>query len=414
MAVIKPFKGIRPTRDKAHLVASRAVNTYKPRLLNAKLEENPYTFLHVILPEHGQKATTKPNTTERFKLVKKQFQHFVKQGILIEDKKPCLYLYRQVKGSNVYMGIIGGSGVEDYNKGVICIHEQTLTKREEVFRNYLDVCGFNAEPVLLAYENISAIDKLCKKISSTRPEFEFTTSDKITHCLWVIDKKTELEIIQSNFKKLPAVYIADGHHRSSSSALLAAERKKKNKKHTGTEMYNFCMSLFMPVDQMRIYEFNRLVKSVNGMSDADIISKLKERFSVTALTSNKKPAARHIIHMFLSGKWYKLEPNKGLFNPKHPVESLDAQIVTDHILGPVFGITDLKTDPRVGFAGGHLGASYLENQINNKKSAVAFALYPVSFKELKAVADNKLIMPPKSTWVEPKLRSGLVIQNLEE
>lgn len=412
MSVIQPFKGIRPTRDKVALVASRAVNTYKQRLLNAKLEENPYTFLHVILPEHGQKATTKPNSRERFKLVKKVFQQFVKKGILQQEKSDALYLYRQIKGENVYMGLIGGASVEEYDNGKVKIHEQTLTKRVEVFTEYLDVCGFNAEPVLLAYDNIKSVDQICAKIAATRPEYEFTTSDTVTHHLWVISDKKELKVITEAFAKLPAVYIADGHHRSSSSSLLAKRRNKKGK-NDKKAMHNFCMSLFMPASQMRIYEFNRLVKNTGGMSTKQIVDKLSDGFDVTLLSGkNKQPGSRHIIHMYTDGKWYKLAPKKGLFNKQHPVESLAPQIVTDHILTPVFGIKDLKTDPRIAFAGGHLGTDYLEEQVNKKNAAVAFALYPVSFEELKRVADEHCIMPPKSTWVEPKLRSGLVIQDL--
>jgi len=280
MAVIRPFKAIRPTRDKAHLVASRSVNLYKQRILNAKLEENPYTFMHVILPEFGSKITTKPNTTERFKLVKKNFEAFRKKGIFIQDKNDCLYIYRQLKDGYSYTGIIAGAAVDDYLNGVIKIHEQTLTKREEIFKNYLDVCGFNAEPVLLSYSDNNTVDKVLKRYTAERSEYEFTTADGVTHFLWIVAEKKDIAIICKAFEKIPAVYIADGHHRSASSALLAKDRRSKLKKYSGKEMFNYCMAFFISESQLNIYDFNRVVKDLNGLSAKEFLDQLREKFDV--------------------------------------------------------------------------------------------------------------------------------------
>lgn len=411
MAVIHPFKAIRPVRDKVQLVASRAVNTYKPRILSAKLEENPFTFLHIILPEYGKKQTTKPNTPERFKLVKKKYDSFCKNGVLTQDKKESFYIYRQLKSGNSYTGIIAGASVDDYNNSVVKVHEQTLTKREEVFKSYLDTCGFNAEPVLLSYAGNKMVDSVITKYTRQRAEYEFTTADEVSHFLWVVTEKKDVSGIVNAFKKINAVYIADGHHRFSSSTLLAAERKKKNKKHTGKEMYNYCMAYFISEDQLKIYDFNRIAKDLNGLTNEQFLEKLKEKFEVENKgEKNYKPKKKHNFSMYLDGSWYSLTVKKGIFDPKHPVSSLDAQILSDHILSPVLGIHDLKTDNRIQFIGGLKGMEGLKRSVDEFKMKVAFGLYPVTIDQLKKVADTRNIMPPKTTWIEPKLRSGLIIQ----
>lgn len=414
MAIIKPFKGIRPTRDKAHLVASRSVHLYKPRILNAKLEENPFTFMHVILPEFGQKAKTKPNSTERFRLVKKSFDAFRKKGVFVQDKKECLYLYRQLKDQFSYTGIVAGASVDDYLNGVIKIHEQTLTRREEVFKNYLDVCGFNAEPVLLSYKDNRHVDSVIKRYTKTRAEYEFTTADGVTHLLWVIENKKDIEQVVKAFQKIPAVYIADGHHRSASSALLAKERRKKKKNYSGKEMFNYCMAFFISESQLNIYDFNRVVKDLNGLSSDQLLTKIREKFDV--IGKGKKvfrPIRLHNFSMYLEGEWYSLTAKKGSFDPKNPVGNLDAQILTENILSPILGIHDLKTDSRIEFVGGLRGMEALQQKVDEGKMKVAFGLYPVKVDQLKLIADTNNIMPPKTTWIEPKLRSGLVIQSLD-
>lgn len=414
MAVIKPFKGIRPTRDKAHLVASRSVNLYKPRILNAKLEENPYTFMHVILPEFGTKATTKPNTSERFKLVRKSFENFQKRGIFLQDKNDCLYIYRQLKDGFTYTGIIAGASVDDYLNGVIKIHEQTLTKREEIFKNYLDICGFNAEPVLLSYQDDATVESVLGRYTSTRAEYEFATTDGVIHLLWVIDKKKDIDTVVKAFSKIPAIYIADGHHRSASSALLAVERRKKKKNYTGNEMFNYCMAFFISESQLNIYDFNRVVKDLNGLSNQQFLQRLKENFDVESKGKKcYRPKKLHNFSMYLNGEWYSLTAKKGSFNSKHPVGNLDAQILTDTILSPILGIHDLKTDSRIEFVGGLRGMEGLQQKVDEGKMKVAFGLFPVKVGQLKEIADTNNIMPPKTTWIEPKLRSGLVIQSLD-
>ncbi len=415
MAVLQPFRGIRPSRDKAHLVASRSVHLYKTRILNAKLEENPFTFLHVILPESGRKASTRPNTTERFRLVRQRFEEFMKKGVFIQDEEECLYLYRQVKDGHSYTGLIAGASVNDYLSGVIRIHEQTLTKREEVFKNYLDTCGFNAEPVLLSYPSQPEIEAVLARYTAQRSEYEFATTDGIGHYLWVIHDRSDIRILTESFARIPAVYIADGHHRSSSSALLALKKRAEKPEHTGHEMFNYCMAFFIAEDQLHIYDFNRVVKDLKGMSAEEFLTQLREKFEIEAFgTAQYRPRQRHEFGMYLEKAWYRLTPKTGLIDEAHPVKSLDAQILCDFILSPLLGIHDPKTDPRIGFISGPLGMDGLQRQVDEGRMKVAFALYPVSVDELKQVADAGEIMPPKTTWIEPKLRSGLVIQSLSE
>lgn len=414
MPVIQPIKGIRPTRDKVQLVASRAVNTYVNRLLKAKMEENPYTFLHIILPEFGKKATTKPNTIGRFKLVRKKFEEFRKKGILLQDEKESIYIYRQVRKGHAFTGLIAGASVADYNNGKIKIHEQTLRKRQEIFTDYLDTCEFNAEPVLLSYKENAEVEKVIASYTATRAEYEFTTSDTITHYLWIIDKAKDINLIQKAFSNIDAVYIADGHHRSASSAGLYARRKSRLKKVTGNEMFNFCLSYFIPDTQMKILEFNRLVKDTGKLTVEDILKKVEKYFTVKP-TAEKiaQPARAGQMGMYLAGKWYLLTANATLKKGKNAADQLDASLLTAYILDPVFGIKDLTSDQRIEFAGGNLGAQFLQKKVDRGEARIAFYLYPVSFRELKAVADQHLIMPPKSTYILPKMRSGLIIQSLK-
>jgi uncharacterized protein (DUF1015 family) len=412
MAVIKPIQGVRPVRDKAHLVVSRALYTYKKHFLQAKMEENPFTFLHVIQPEQEENATTKPYSLERFKLVGKKYNDFKKEKILVKDTKPAFYIYCQLKNKDRYIGIIGGSSVDDYNKGLIKIHEQTITKREEVFTQYLEVCGFNAEPVLLTYNDSPAIEKIIEKYAKQRAEYEFTTSDRITHLLWPVFDSSDIQKIIAAFKKVPSVYIADGHHRSSSSALLAAKVNRKGKKEG---MHNYCLAFFVAKSHLHIYDFNRLVRELNGFSVKEFLKKISPYFDISSVDlKNAKPAKKHHFSFYCEGKWYLLKLKKGLIKTKDPLSNLDALILNQFILEPVLNIKDLKTDNRISFMGGQKGMPGLQALVDSGKYKAAFALYPVKGEELMHIADAGQIMPPKSTYIEPKLRSGLIIQELFE
>ncbi|HLP14100.1 MAG TPA: DUF1015 domain-containing protein [Flavobacteriales bacterium] len=413
MPIIQPIKAIRPVRDKVALVASRAVNTYIPRLLNAKLEENPFTFLQVILPEHGKKAQTKPNTVERFKLVKKKFDQFCKEGILIQEKSPCIYIYRQIRKGRSYTGLIAGAAVSDYNNGIIKVHEQTLKKRQEIFTDYLETCEFNAEPVLLSYKENKTVESVIAAYTKHRAEYEFTTADRISHYVWIIDKPADIKKVQKAFSEMEALYIADGHHRSASSAGLL-ERKKAKKKVKGDELFNYCLSFFLSDSQLRILEFNRLVKDTGKLTYPQILHALGKNYTVKEVGKKvAKPTKAGQMGMYMDGKWYLLTINPELRKNKNAAQKLDASLLTTYILDPIFHIKDLTKDSRIDFAGGNMGPEHLERKVNKGEAVIAFYLYPVSFNELKEVSDKNLIMPPKSTYILPKMRSGLIVQPLD-
>lgn len=410
MAKVTPFKAIRPVRDKAHLVASRPYYTYSKNVLQAKLETNPYSFIHIINPEFDKDDRTEANSNERFQNVRAKFESFIDQGTLFQDEKDAYYVYRQSNETTTYTGIIAGASVDDYNNGVIKIHEQTLTAREEVFKRYLDICEFNAEPVLLTYEDNSIIREVMQKHISTRAEYEFTTTDLLKHELWIIDDKVDISIIQSEFEKMDAIYIADGHHRSASSTLLANERKSNNSEHSGDETYNAFMAFFIPQKSLDIFDFNRLVKEIN-LTEDELISKIEKKFKVERVGLDYKPEHLHEFTLHTKSSCYKLGLKQALDNPS-PVEKLDAHILSAEILEPILGIEDLKTDDRVYFREGIKGVEGLRNEIELGNAQIAFGLFPVSVEQLKEIADTNSIMPPKSTWIEPKMRSGMTIYKL--
>jgi uncharacterized protein (DUF1015 family) len=408
MAEIHPFKAVRPTRDKAHLVATRPLASYKKHILKAKLEDNPYTFLHIIHPEVDKTTKTKPNSPQRFQAVKKRFETFLKDGILFQDKTPSIYIYRQTKGAHAFTGVIAGASIAEYNNNLIKKHEATLTSREEMFTNYLDIVGFNAEPVLLSHEPSDEIEAFLDQSTNVRPEYEFSTVDYVKHELWVLDSQ-QTATIQQLFEKIPALYIADGHHRSASSARLAD--KLVDSPFTNPR---FFLSFLIDERRMRILEFNRLVKTLNGYTTDSFLDKLSESFDVKLLSEGRNPLCEHELTCYLKGTWYSLTCKAQICSSKDPVASLDAQILTDAILSPILGITDLKTDQNISFVSGAEGLKAVVSAVDKGLAEVGFVLFPIRMEQVKAVADHQLIMPPKSTWVEPKIRSGLTIYNINE
>ncbi len=415
MATVLPFRALRPVNDKVHLVASRSVDGYSPGELRDKLAGNPYTFLHVINPDYEDGIRTRPGSRERLAKVKRRFKSFVRERVFRQDERPAYYIYRQVKGDIEYLGIIACTSIDDYLNGVIKIHEQTITQREEKLKEYLEVCEFNAEPVLFCYPNDSELDRLIATVAESAPQYDFTTTDRVRHTLWVVDDKERTGFIAKRFSGIPSIYIADGHHRSASSALLGTIRRKAAKHSTGKEAYNFYLGVFFAESQLRIYDYNRLVKDMNWLSTSELIEKLKDKFDVHERDELVfRPTRKHEISMYTAGKWYSLSAREGTYNSNDPVGSLDASILTTHILSPLFGIHDLKIDKRIAFVPGIKGPEALKKNVDEGKAEVAFGLYPVTLEHLKWIADTNNIMPPKSTWVEPKMRSGLVIYSFED
>ncbi|MDI1355498.1 MAG: DUF1015 family protein [bacterium] len=415
MATVLPFKAIRPAKDKVHLVPSRSVEGYNAVEIKEKLLGNPYTFLHVINPDFDDGVKTLPGSQERLTKVKKNFKQFLKEEILMHDEKAAYYIYRQIKSGMEYIGIIACTSIDDYMNGIIKVHEQTITQREEKLREYLEVCEFNAEPVLFCYPHDETLEAVITSISQTQPEYDFSTTDRAHHTLWVVNDDILVNIIRRRFESIPAVYIADGHHRSASSTLLGNERRKLQKVTTGKEAFNYYLGVFFDEAHLKIYDYNRLVQDMNGLTEAELLTKLRLKFNVSEVKQEIfKPEKKHELSMYVAGKWYSLLAKEGTYNSADPVGSLDASILTEHVLSPLFNIHDLKTDKRMGFVPGVKGAEELKKKVDEGKAAVAFGLYAVTMEQLRWIADTNNIMPPKSTWVEPKMRSGLVIYSFEE
>lgn len=415
MAVVLPFRAIRPVADKVHLVASRSVDTYETSELREKLKGNPFTFLHVINPDFEDGKRTRPGSKERLQKVKRRFNGFCSEGVYQHDDLAAYYIYRQIKDGHSYLGIIACASIDDYLNGVIKKHEQTITQREEKLKEYLEVCEFNAEPVLFCYPNDAEIDRLLAKKITERPEFDFTTTDRVRHSLWVLNDPNSTELVAQRFAQIPSIYIADGHHRTASSALLGVRRRENQKNYSGKEPFNFFLGVFFSETQLKIYDYNRVVKDMNGLSVDELLQKLRAKFEVKKINTDiYRPARKHELSMYAGGCWYSLEALQGTYNSNDPVGSLDASILTEHILSPLFDIHDLKIDKRIGFIPGVKGPAALKKEVDEGRAEVAFGLYPVTMQHLKWISDTDNIMPPKSTWVEPKMRSGLVIYSFQD
>ena len=399
MVKVRPFKAIRPTRDKAHLFATRSYLTYSKETLKEKLEHNPYTFLHIINPEYKKKDRKKG--FEKFKLVKQKFEEFEKSGILKKEEKKIFYLYR-----HVFDGIIAACSVDDYINGIIKGHEHTITKREQMFTNYLNTTCFNADPVLLSYKGENRINDVIKSVSRTRAEYNFRTTNKVQHQLWLIDTQEDINLICKSFENIEKIYIADGHHRTASSALLA---KKRNAKKDANS--NYFMSFLIAENQLNIINFNRLIKNINALSVTEFIEQIKNTYTVveSSFTEGKE---KNEIGMYLDGKYYLLKAKKGSYR-NDCVNRLDPAILFNNILSPILGIKDEKTDKNISFVAGNTPMEKIKESVDSGEFAVAFILKPIPIKTLKEVADKGKIMPPKSTYIEPKLRSGLTIYPID-
>lgn len=402
MVIVRPFKAIRPARDKAHLVASRSYLTYSEETIKEKLDHNPYTFLHIINPDY--KTGKKASGVTKFQLIKKKFEQFITDDILRKDTKDAFYIYQKKNDINTFTGIIGSSLVKDYLDKRIKKHEQTLTKREKVFRDYLDTTGFNADPVLLSHKPNSEIKDIIQKYTSIRSEYEFTTTNKSLHKLWVVDNPSDMRTITNAFEKIEHLYIADGHHRCASSALLS---KSKN-----TESSSYFMSYLIDETQLNILNFNRLIKHLNGLKTNEILEKIREKYTIKEKKESLySPKLENEISMYLDGIWYSLISKEKHYNSI--TDSLDPSILSKNILKPILNIIDERTDKNISFLDGKIALSDIKAKVDTGEYKIAFILKPITMDAIKKVADNNETMPPKSTYVEPKLRSGLTIYPIE-
>ncbi|NQY06667.1 MAG: DUF1015 domain-containing protein [Flavobacteriaceae bacterium] len=408
MAIVKPFKAVRPTRDKANLVVSRSYHVYTSKELEARLAYNPYSFLHILNP--GYKYQQEISGEKRFKMVRNRYDEFKDEKFFITETQPAFYLYKKVTRDHTFYGIVGATSVEDYKNNVIKKHEDTIAHKEVLFKEYLKTVGFNAEPVLLTYQDNDTLENLYKEIMSIRPEYEFSTTDKVSHYLWYIHDEEKIKTIQEEFAKMSELYIADGHHRSASSYRLAEDYKNENAKHTGEEDYNFCMSFLIPESNLKIFEFYRLIKDLNGISKEDFLLQLDEVFRIENRgVQQYKPSKKHHFSMYLDGEFYSLYLRKSLYDFKNALDELDAQILYNLVLKPLLGIDDLRNNERIDYFPGTKDAIALKEKMENEEFVMAFGMVPINIQEMKNIANEGLKMPPKSTYIEPKLRSGLTI-----
>ena len=409
MAIVKPFKAVRATRDKVAMVSSKPYEIYTPEMRNAKLAFNPFTFLHVINP--GYKYQKQNIFGElRFKLVHNRYLEFKEDKIFTQDKIPAFYIYQKNTTTKSFCGIIAATSVADYHNKVIKKHEGTLKKRELLFENYLKNTGFNAEPVLLTYPDNEEIDSIIKKYKVQRPEYEFSTTDKDTHVLWVVNDAIDIEKIATAFKEIDTLYIADGHHRSTSSCLLAERLAKENPKHTGAEDYNFFMSYLLPESELSIFEFNRFITDLNGLTPNEFLIELDTFFRIENRRQELyKPKEKHHFSMYLNGEFFTLQLKNGVYNYSDALSKLDTEILYRTILQPILGIEDLQHNNRIGYTNNKLDMLSLKSNVDNGTFKVGFGMLPITIEEMKEIADAKLIMPPKTSYIEPKLRSGLTM-----
>ncbi|MBD1261255.1 DUF1015 domain-containing protein [Maribacter polysiphoniae] len=408
MAVIKPFKAVRPTKDKVAHVTSRSYQEYSEEELEATLRFNPFSFLHIINP--GYKFSKEVSGEERFKLVHNRYLEFLEDNIFLKDSKDSFYIYQIEKNNFKTCGFFCATSVQDYRDDIIKKHEDTLSQREQLFAKYLNTVGFNAEPVLITYSDNDSIQVLIDLEKQKKPEYFFTTPDKIKHSLWVVSNTDSIQKLICEFKKIDSLYIADGHHRSASSNVLARMSKDRNPNHTGKEPYNYFMSYLIPESEIRIYEFNRMVRDLNGLTKEEFLIRLDAFFRMENKGSVLyKPSKKHHFSMYLDGDFYSLFLRKKVYGFTDTLSQLDTQILYKTILEPILGIKDLRNDERIHYGCGKHNVIQMKDDIDNGKFQVGFGLVPLKINELKAIADAGLVMPPKSTYIEPKLRSGMAI-----
>ncbi|WP_338730852.1 DUF1015 domain-containing protein [Mangrovimonas cancribranchiae] len=409
MAKIKPFKAVRPTRDKVSLVAARSYQSYTKDQREARLRDNPFSFLHIVNP--GYRFDKEVSGKARYGLVKNRYLEFKEEQIFIQDSLPSYYVYRIVnRDGDEFNGIVAAASAEDYENDVIKKHEDTLAFKEIVFKDYLKTVGFNAEPVLLTYPDNHIIDTIISKVQQERAEFEFTTTYRDTHYLWLVNDTKMVNTIQQEFENIPTIYIADGHHRSASSYLLYKDLKGSNPNHTGEEGYNFFMSYLIPESDLKIYEFNRLVKDLNGLSKEEFLIKLDECYRIENRGKNPyKPSKPHHFSMYLDGEFYSLYLRKSQYTFETSLDALDAQLLYKTILKPILSIHDLRNDERILYSHGKNDIVKMVNKVDSKTYKVGFGMVPATVEQVKQIATDGLKMPPKSTYVLPKLRSGVTI-----
>ncbi len=413
MATLRPFKAYRPRRDIAARLASKPYDVLNSEEARAEAKDNPSSFLHVGKPEIDLDPGINLYDPRVYAKAKENLDAFVAQGALVADREPMLYLYAQTMGGHTQYGIVGCVSVEEYLNDTIKKHELTRRDKEDDRTMHVKVTNAHSGPIFLTYRSDAAIDSIVDGIRRRPPEYDFVADDGIRHQVWLIPDTKEIGALVARFAAIPSLYVADGHHRSASAARVGKERAQANPGHTGREEYNYFLAVLFPHDQLRIMDYNRLVKDLNGMDAKSFLASLSGNFTVEPAPGEAKPRKKGEYGLYLEGKWYYLNANPSLLANPDPVGVLDVSILQNNLLNPILGIADPRTDKRIDFVGGIRGLKELERRVNSGEMKAAFALFPTSIQELLSIADAGKTMPPKSTWFEPKLRDGLLVHFLD-
>ncbi len=408
MPLIRPFPGVRPLPEKAAEVAAPPYDVLDSNEARERAAGKPWSFLHISKPEIDLPPGTDPYDAAVYAKGKENFDRMLKEGVLKQDSAPCYYLYRLVMGDHQQTGLVAAASVADYDTNRIRKHEFTRPDKEDDRVRQVDALNAQTGPVFLTYKHNAAIDELAARAAASAPEIDIVADTGVRHSLWVLRDAAQIDLITRTFDAMDCLYIADGHHRSAAASRVAAARKAANPRHTGDEAYNYFLSVIFPDNQMQILDYNRVLKDLHGSSPEQFLDKLHNAFTVEKVAGQCKPGKAGEFGMYLRRQWYRLTIKPELIPRRDPVKRLDVSLLQDNLIGPILGIADPRRDKRIDFVGGIRGLAELERRVNSGEMAVAFAFHPTSMAELMAVADAGEVMPPKSTWFEPKLADGLV------
>jgi uncharacterized protein (DUF1015 family) len=422
MAVFRPFRAVRPTQELASKVAALPYDVMSSEEAYEMAKDNPYSFLHVDKAEIDLPEEIDQYDQKVYDKAAENLQNMIQKGVFVRDSAPSYFIYRQIMGNHAQAGIVGCASIDDYLNSVIKKHELTVAAKEADRIRHVDTCNANTGPIFLTFRENETLEALMKRVMDQEaPLYDFTSEDEIRHTVWKISDSKDLKSIEAGFGEVPCLYIADGHHRAASAVKVGLKRREEHPDYTGAEEFNYFLAVAFPSSELKIWDYNRVVKDLNGLSDEEFLKETEEYFEVQKVTSQPgkseeelsavKPSEKHTFSMYLHGTWYKLHAKEKAWNAEDTVSTLDVSILQNHLLAPVLGIGDPRTDSRISFVGGIRGLRELVKLVG-RGDAVAFALYPTSIQELMQIADEGKIMPPKSTWFEPKLRSGLFIHEL--
>ena len=414
MAKVKPFRGVRPPKEYVEKVASKPYDVLSSEEARAEAGDNEMSLYHIIKPEIDFEPGTGEHEPKVYDKAVENFKKFQDKGWLVQDTQDCYYIYAQTMDGRTQYGFVVGASVEDYLTGRIKKHELTRREKEADRMHHIEINNANIEPVFLAFPDNRTLEDIIDRTAQTTPEYDFVSEDGIGHTLWVIKDEETINTITKEFGETPYLYIADGHHRTAAAAHVGEEKAKADPNHNGTEEYNYLLAVCFPQSHLKVMDYNRVVVDLNGNTEEQFLEKLADKFIVEEKGADiYKPAKLHNFSLYLGGKWYSLTAKEGTYDDNDPIGVLDVTISSDYILRDILGITDLRTDKRIDFVGGIRGLGELKRRVDSGEMKMALALYPVTMKQIIDIADSGKIMPPKATWFEPKLRSGLIIHKLD-